>query len=415
MNEMRKQLQTAWKSNEQHIVEKQLDMEQLFTQQKEDLFRRKHEFEQREQVLKKKLHEKKKLIREQSELLDKHTRKQGHKVSRAVECNLLEPGPSFDAIMGGAGERGAGVGGAGGVFPPGTAQSEELSRKESFIKSYVRKLEPQGKALSKEWGLYMVNMICHDKIKADFDDSEEFRPQKNFQAFVREWFLTKFGSRGLAHAMQRNLLQTLLKYDHHFERFRVMRFFLTDQGSTERIEDELSYKVLKSTSTVRVFLKLIFHLRCGRVPFMPNFLFEEQPPSKQIDMGLLVRYEAAKNLFENVMNEEGFNLEKLNKTPEMLFGALVISVHGRPRDDMNFVAFDSFLSAAVKEFVGIQMTVVNSVVASLQILQIEEKVSNENGFLFFEDYQAAVLRSQANFSQRWVRSTYEAIIDALHE
>lgn len=86
-------------------------------------------------------------------------------------------------------------------------------------------------------------------------------------------------------------------------------------------------------------------------------------------MGLLVRYEAAKNLFENVMFEEGFNLEKINKTPEMLFGSLVISVHGRPRDDMNFLAFDSFLFAAVKEFVGIQMTVVNSLITSLHILQ----------------------------------------------
>ena len=164
-------------------------------------------------------------------------------------------------------------------------------------------------------------------------------------------------------------MQTISKYDHHFERFRVIRFFLTEQTSTERFEDELSYRVLQSTSTVRVFLKLIFHLRCGRVPFMPNFLFEEQPPAKQIEMGLLVRYEAAKNLFENVMFEEGFNLEKINKTPEMLFGSLVISVHGRPRDDMNFLAFDSFLFAAVKEFVGIQMTVVNSLITSLHILQ----------------------------------------------
>lgn len=81
----------------------------------------------------------------------------------AVECNLIEAGPSFDAIIEGRG---------GGIFPPGTAQSEELSRKESFIKSIqIRKVELQGKALSKEWALYMVNMICHDKIKADFDDA----------------------------------------------------------------------------------------------------------------------------------------------------------------------------------------------------------------------------------------------------
>lgn len=53
-------------------------------------------------------------------------------------------------------------------------------------------------------------------------------------------------------------------------------------------------------------------------------------------------------MFENVMFEEGFNLEKINKTPEMLFGSLVITVHGRPRDDMNFLAFDSFLFTAVK-------------------------------------------------------------------
>ena len=106
-----------------------------------------------------------------------------------------------------------------------------------------------------------------------------------------------------------DFIRSLINYEPIHERFRTFLIFCgvhVQKGlrSRDKKSDLLYEKQLESIDTLRIYLKLIHTLRNGFTPFLPDINCEG---SSRMNNGVIINYTESKQIFIQIMIEEGIS------------------------------------------------------------------------------------------------------------
>eukprot|EP00347_Sterkiella_histriomuscorum_P002505 403367891 len=296
---------------------------------------------------------------------------------------------------------------------------------------------------SKEWVQGLINLLYIDKIKTDMEEFREGKPIQSMRDFVIQWFLVKFGIKKVAEALLQDFIKSLINYEPIHERFRTFLIFCgvhIQKGlnrNRDKKSDLLYEKQLESIDTLRIYLKLVHTIRNGCTPFLPDINCDG---SQRFQNGVVINYNESKNIFLQIMIEEGFNVNEHFSnldTPfqefledQMIFndpkskkmsylqqqnsslkpGGIQASSRKQNSQDDKYINIDVFLRICVMEFVKIRLNQVDQILSALKILEF-----NNYCDILYKDFETSVKIALYNKSEKWIEGAFTYLITNLED
>lgn len=171
--------------------------------------------------------------------------------------------------------------------------------------------------------MLVINGIYHDRIFAEIDDDIEKRYKDDFKSYISQWFLQKFGCKGIAEIFLKDFMISLKKYGRLSDRFRV---FLECANLEELIdveEDQNSTNVVGiskikfrkiymcTSEALKIVLKIAYLTKLqGSNYFGPSKFLSLFPNIFVKGMDLL-QFETAQKIMENLQEEQQVEIQNL--------------------------------------------------------------------------------------------------------
>ena len=286
------------------------------------------------------------------------------------------------------------------------------------------------------WVLSIMNLLLQDKLTKDLADDLDVRPRISISSFMKQWFLTSFGSQKVAELFLGDFVSSLRDCCNNNLRFksfcRLADFscYVVEQdngtgtvskGSYEKSQKEiLRRRFLASAFCSSLYLRTVYIIKsqinkCDFETFLPLIGSQDSYDITKLMQVLkeVLRLEhIPETVCEKVLEEFNSLVEKdlylkLSENPsaQVNLGGGAAKRGKNTSSDLN-VRFDTFLDFLLDKLADYYTGEVSKVFSKLRLLQSAAEPSNVS----FETFQSAYNSLGMKMGQRWLEVRYSELM-----